>query len=128
MATFVGPESYTAPQYKSPEENLILRPYRAKLGEACKNICKEMLNSSSTVELKPCILELHPALDCVIRRRRNKLGDINNNIFLCRHEIHLSKQFIYAHYSTNQHFHSKAAFLSFDNAIQKIHQQHYSFI
>ena len=81
---FSGGSRTIAPVYEVNDQRLTLRPYNNELHETSARLCQQVgLGHSNTV----CMFEVRTALDCVLRNKVRKFGDISDNIGACKHHI-----------------------------------------
>ena len=67
---FSGGNRTTSALWVSPEKELTLRPYNAKLTELTQELCSSLGHQDSDM----CLFETRTAFDCLLRHRVRKGG------------------------------------------------------
>eukprot|EP00351_Strombidinopsis_sp_SopsisLIS2011_P000496 CAMPEP_0116874238 /NCGR_PEP_ID=MMETSP0463-20121206/5675_1 /TAXON_ID=181622 /ORGANISM="Strombidinopsis sp, Strain SopsisLIS2011" /LENGTH=118 /DNA_ID=CAMNT_0004517633 /DNA_START=2037 /DNA_END=2393 /DNA_ORIENTATION=+ len=117
---FSGGSRIIAPQYNVTDDQLTLRPYNKELHEVSSNMCQQVgLGHSNNV----CMFEVRTALDCVMRNKVRKFGDIADNLGACKHHISNMKQNLSKEAGVNKDFEK-----SLDSSFSDLHYARKSFV
>lgn len=71
--------------------------YTGALQDFCFGLCKDIFGEKE--DLNHCVREMKVPVDCVVRSKIRKMGMLNDNLKICKHEISLMKNEIEAKYS-----------------------------
>ena len=93
---FSGGQRQTAPVFHVEHDHLQLRPYNAKLGQVSSDFCAATGNRNSDA----CLFATRTAVDCVMRSKVSKYGDLMDNIGNCKYHIDHWKKVVGADFAS----------------------------
>ena len=110
------------PKFFLYDTPLKLRDYSGALARYSQELCKTIMEENSNLD--PCISELKPAVDCIVRSKTQKMGFMLDNIWLCRAEISLMKRKMKKKYGNE----AEQSFPKFDAAFYELQNQMKAFV
>ena len=87
---FSGGQRHTSPTFHVEHDHLQLRPYNAKLGQVSSDFCA----ATGAADSDACLFATRTAVDCVMRNKVSKYGDLMDNLGQCKYHIDHLKQVV----------------------------------
>ena len=79
MTTWTGPDESIYAKFSVSNNEVPILPYSQVLNDTTIDFCKQSVSGTAGIGSQ-CHFEVRTAMDCVIRHKTRKMGQIMNNI------------------------------------------------